>query len=248
MPSRINLNGDRDPDARLKDRTEAEWAALLAGVLSDQYDELLEQLDPNNPNPPSPTWWDKWGTTLMAALGVSLLNLSQVATESAVNYYGVGVDWDAVLQASQDWATRYGYDLVRGINATSQAGLQKLLSSYQSGTIDYDTLVQMLSNQYGPTRAASIAATEVSRGFEQGIDIYQDQLEKLGMQTDRVWLTAVGACPLCEPMHGRLESEGWPEGPPPRHPNCYCYTEVVVLPGTKHYQMFKRAHERSYTA
>lgn len=231
MPSRVNLDGVRDPDALEKDRAEARWANGLAGVLSDQYDDLAGVLDPSAPANPPADWWEKWRLALVASLGVGLLDLSHAAAQSAVERYGIGVDWDAVLQSSQQWATQYSYELVRGINATSQAALQRMIQQYYSGSVDYDTLLNMLASQYGPTRAASIAATEVTRGFEQGVEIYQQELGRMGIQADRIWYTVDGGCPICRPFHGRLKSEGWSAGPPPVHPNCKCYTEVVVLPG-----------------
>src|SRR3990167_7124051 len=229
MPSRVSLDGNRDPSAILKDRTEAEWAMQLSALLSDQYDALVGELGDNG-NSPSPNWWQEQNAYLLSFLGVSLFETAQVSVESVIAEYGIGVDWDAVLNASQDWAQSYGFDLVSGINSSSQQALQKLMSQFHSGAIDYDTMLNMLTSQYGPTRASAIAATEVNRSFEQGIDIYQNELQKLGLTTDRVWLTTEGACAICLPLHGVLESEGGDFDAPPAHPNCFCFTEIVTVP------------------
>lgn len=229
MPNRISAGGKRDPDSRLKDQAEEEWAAYLAGMFSEQYDSLVDQLDPNNPQPPPPSFWDEWGATIASYLALSLFDLAQASSQSAIERIGIGANWDAVLNASQEWASRYSFSLVRDINATSQAALQKLLSDYYGGRLDYDGMLAMLESRFGPTRAASIAATEVTRGFEQGIDIYQQELDGLGLETDRVWITEAGACPICSPYDGVLESEGWAEGEPPLHTNCLP-GDTLVLP------------------
>ena len=230
---------------RLRKQAEEEWAARLAGVFSDQYDELVGELGPaDRPVDPPPSWWDKWGTTIAAFLGVSLLELTQMSAELEISRVGIAVNWDGVLSAAQDWTSRYTFDLVRGINTTSQQALQGLLNNYYSGKIDYDTLVSMLESRFGPTRAASIATTEVTRGMEQGIDIYQQGLAELGIETDRIWSAEPGACPICAPYDGVTESQGWYDGPPPLHPNCRCVTHVILLPGTRSYREWLKKNGR----
>jgi hypothetical protein len=220
---------------KLRRSAEADVSAALAGYLSEQYDGLLEELDPEKPFQPDTNWWDNWQAELMVILGVALLKLSNDSSEFTMEEYGIGVDWSAVLSSSQRWATSYSFDLVRGITGTTQAALQDLLSQYYAGTINYTTLESMIAQQFGPMRALSIARTETTRAIEQGIDVYQDQLEALGIGTDRVWHTEPGACPICEPYDGVLESEGWDDGEPPLHPNCACDTEIIILPGEKNF-------------
>lgn len=231
---------------RQRTAEEERWSAELASILSDQYDSLAEQLNPQFPNNPPNDWWEKWRTEIAAFLGISLLQLSQLSAEDAVATYGIGVDWDAILNASQEWVSGYNFELVRGINATSEAALQGLLNDYYAGRIDYDTMLGMLETRFGPTRAASIATTEVTRAYEQGIDMYQQELDGLGLDTDRVWITEAGACPYCEPYDGVLESEGWDDGPPPLHVSCRCSSEIVLLPGSKHYQEWNEKVELVY--
>lgn len=221
---------------RLRKQAEEEWAARLASVFSDQYDELVDELESERPVDPPPGWWDEWGTTIAAFLGVSLMELTQMSAELEISRVGISVNWDNVLNAAQNWTSSYTFDLVRGINTRSQQALQGLLNNYYSGKIDYDTMVSMLESRFGPTRAASIATSEVTRGVEQGIDIYQQELEALGIETDRIWYTEPGACELCAPYDGVLESEGWYDGPPPLHPRCACHSEIILLPGTRSYR------------
>jgi hypothetical protein len=226
--SRVNLNGDRDPAAIQKDRAEAELAASLAAMFADQYDSLMEVTSPEQPSPPA-DWWDEWQKELAAIIALSLLALAEQGAEQAVAYYGIGVDWDAILNGSQQWASNYSYELVRDLTATNRAALQNALSRFYSGQIDYQTMVDSLASRFGPTRAAAIASTETTRSFEQGIDMYQQELEGLGLSTDRVWWAEADACPLCLPYHGVLESEGWLDGPPPIHTNCLT-GDALVLP------------------
>lgn len=229
----------RDPNAKERARAEQEWAAQLAGILSDQYDELTTTMSSDRPYNPPPDWWEKWRLQIAAFLGLSLLQLAQLSAENEMATVGIGVDWAQVLAASRDWVSTYSFDLVGGINATSQTALQGLLSDYYAGKIDFDTMTAMLESQFGPTRAAMIARTEVTRAFVQGQSIYNDELNSLGLDTDRQWHTTDTPCPLCEPYDGVFESEGWDDGEPPLHPNDQCFTTIEILPGSKMYREWR---------
>jgi hypothetical protein len=229
MPGRTNLSGGTDPLSPFKDDAEERWAAWLAGTFEEQYGSLLEELDPQQPKDPGNDWWQGW-IALMAGFAVAdLQRMSEEGAFSTIEHTGVGVDWDVVLGQSENWASTYGFGLVRDINATSQQALQAGLQRYYNGEIDYATLVQQMSSRYGPVRGAMIASTEVTRGFERGVDIYEDELRRQGMQTDRVWWTEAGACPICEPNHGILRSQGWTISGAPAHPRCRCWTDLVLV-------------------
>lgn len=233
-----------DPNARQKERAERELAASLAALLDDQYEDLLVQLSQTTtPQVPQFGWWEEWQVAMVGALGLSMFQISENAALSMAEYTGIAVDYDAILNAAQGWSSQYSFDLVRGINDTSRAALQDLLQDFYSGSIDFDTLEAMLSSRYGATRAASIATTEVTRAWEQGVDMYQTELEGLGLDVDRIWHCEPDACPLCSPYDGVLESEGWDDGEPPLHPNCACLTEIVVLPGSKNYTRDEKCSE-----
>jgi len=203
---------------------------------------LREVTSPEHPAPPA-DWWDEWQKEMAAILALSLLALAEQGAEQAVAYYGIGVDWDAILNGSQQWANQYSFELIRDLTTTNRTAVQNALSRFYGGQIDYQTMVDSLASRFGPVRGSAIATTETTRAFEQGLDMYQIELEGLGLGTDRVWWAEVDACPLCLPYHGVLESEGWTDGPPPIHTNCRCWSEIVVLPGDKHYsQVMKAKH------
>lgn len=214
--------------ANIRDERELVWSAWFAESFAEQYDELLERLDPEQPQVPPNEWWDNWQTIFLGFAALQLAATAQASAQEAM-LAGVGVNWDAVLGASTEWAQRYGFDLVRGINANSAEAIQRALQGFYSGNLSYDDMTGQLAAWFGPMRAEMIAITETTRGLEQGLQIYQQQLNAQGISTDTRYNAEPGACPICAPDNRRRLSAGWSGGYPPRHPRCRCYTEIVVL-------------------
>ena len=144
---------------------------------------------------------------------------------------GIGVDYDDVLNLSSKWASDYGFELVTNINANSQRALQAALQDFYSGKLDYNGVVNNISGYFSPVRAEMIASTEISRGFSQGGELYEQQLRQMGYNTDIIWYTQEGACEICKPNHKQLKRRnGWTVAGVPAHPRCRCWEEVLILP------------------
>lgn len=233
MLPRIDQTGGLDPNSLFKDEFEEELGYAFGSLLHQQEAELLAELDRREqPEDPGPGWWETWGSTMAVTLAPYLINMVDVAVQTGAQGSLAPISWAEVLRQSENWANTYAFGLVNNINSSTQAELQAALSSFYTGQLSYDDMIARLSSQFGPVRAATIAATETARGFERGLDIYEDLLGRARIKTDRVWWAERGACALCAPNHGRYrERDGWTISGVPAHPRCRCWTEVVIVGG-----------------
>ena len=230
MP-RLSMDGDEDPQGNEKDKDERKLARTISGILADQYSDLIDNLDTDEPSDPGADFWERWGVVLLAAITPFLISIGEKSAQGNMQGVGIGVAWDDVQDAVEQWASAYSFRLVSDITNTSRNALRAQLANFYSGQLDYDALTTILQNRYGPVRAAMISATETQRGYEMGLNIYEDQLRRLGVQTDRQWFVEdQDACPLCLPNNKKLRNrDGWTQSGIPAHPNCRCWSEVVTL-------------------
>lgn len=227
--ARYDVSGKIDPASLYKDAAEERWAASMTGLLFDQYTDLRRELKKETRDP-DPGWWASWETTYLAFMAPEFLNMAELAAQTSATRLGIGVDWNLVLSEAENWASTYAFGLVRDMNLSSEAALQNALQRFYAGQIDQQTLYDMLLPRFGPVRASNIASTEVTRGFQRGLDIYEHGLQQQGLVTDQVWWTEAGACPLCAANHGRYrDRDGWTISGTPAHPNCRCWTALVVV-------------------
>jgi HK97 family phage portal protein len=162
----------------------------------------------------------------------------------------IGIDWALQSAEAIDFARRYGYDLIRGINATTSADVQRVVSRWlQDGGTRDDLGRQLESIFNNPARAQLIAQTESTRVYNAGA---KERWDKAGVEQIE-WQTMKDqmVCPVCGGLHGKKAKigEGWNNGAirqPPAHPGCRCFTRPVI---TRDYvaeaaQMVDRAVEQ----
>jgi hypothetical protein len=157
--------------------------------------------------------------------------------ETAIAEFGrqaveVGVQFDpaTVNVRMRDWASSYSYDLVKGLNETTRAGLQQAMTAFTETPGMTRGELEALVREVGfsDTRASAIAVTETTRASSAGIEGYQQDLLDAGITTEKIWHTAHDelTCILCRPLNGvpehKWESLG-ASGPPPRHVHCRCH-------------------------
>ena len=142
----------------------------------------------------------------------------------------IGVDWGMVNDAVYDWAQRYSFDLVRGINETSSAFLQKSVSQWIASGAPLDDLMSNIEPMFGEIRAKMIATSEVTRAYASGnVASWKDSKVVDGQR----WMTSEDdrVCPICEPLAEQEDMLGGNFGGvglPPAHVNCRCWLQPVV--------------------
>lgn len=165
---------------------------------------------------------------------------TQAALDSIIP---ITVDWTRPNENAQAWARQYSFDLVRGLQDTTQAQVQANIANLQRDISDFferpTTLSELRGNigKYIPDwqdrlghvwsstdRAEMIATTEVTRASVQGdLDSVNFLKSDYGIDMIPVWQTSRDekVCPICAPLHNKRQGDTWNE-PPPAHVNCRC--------------------------
>ncbi len=176
-------------------------------------------------------FWDGEREQLIRVLLPIVTNAALSAAEQALlglqDVYGIGVDWRLVNEAVQRWSQKYTFDLVGGITDTSRDFLQGSISEWIAGGKPLDELIGTLEPMFGTTRAAMIAATEVTRCYAEG----NQETWRQSKVVDGVrWMTAEDelVCPICAPLDQETADLSKGFDGPPAHPNCRCYLQPVV--------------------
>ena len=142
---------------------------------------------------------------------------------------GYGFDWTLAHVPARKWALAHTDDLLRQMATTTRAGTGQAIARWVDNGEPLQALINDLEPFFGPRRAATIAATEVTRAYAQGsIEAYKasEVVERISWQTandERV-------CPVCGPLQGKKAPLGGDFGGllPPAHPSCRCWILGVI--------------------
>ena len=144
---------------------------------------------------------------------------------------GYGFDWTLANQAAADWVDRYTFELVSGINRTTERRLQTAVSEWITNGEPLRELRRELEPIFGRQRAELIASTETTRAYAEANNIaYRES----GVAEGREWRTAMDerVCPICGPLNEVQKpfGESFDTGidNPPAHPNCRCWILPVI--------------------
>lgn len=179
-------------------------------------------------NPLDPGFWDDMDDLLWEGIAAVAIEALAAGGQGGAALLPSGIDalidWDGFNQGTIDFLRDYRFDLIKGITDTSRDQTRQLLEDWMRGGEPLSVLEAALEPIYGETRAAAIAATEVTRMFQEGNEM---AWKSTGLVQRMVWMTVQDdrVCPLCEPMDG-VEIE-FGEGPP-LHTACRCYGEPVM--------------------
>lgn len=144
---------------------------------------------------------------------------------------GFGFDWTLAHADAARWASQYSYELIRGINSTTQARMQQAVTDWFQERTTLRDLVRELEPTFGRKRAKLIALTETTRAAREGSTL---GYENSGVVKEVEWATVVDerVCPICGGLHGkRAPLRGaFPNGAsqPPAHPGCRCFIRPVI--------------------
>jgi hypothetical protein len=207
-----------------------ELQAALEGFGDEALLDVEEEREPD---------YDKLRLLLLAVLVPLLM---RGATESAVERVDeIGIDFDPaeIGALAADWASRYGYELVRGIMGTTRNVIQAAVSQrIVTPGMTTQQLATMLEPAFGAARAQVIAVTETTRAWSMGTAQYRNLLQQVyGLKTREIWYTLLDerVCDICGPLHGQPDSVWGAEfiDGPPAHPNCRCRTDLEVAPSVE---------------
>jgi SPP1 gp7 family putative phage head morphogenesis protein len=168
-------------------------------------------------------------------------NLSQAASLGVtvaldtLEQIGYGFDWTLANTDAARWASRYSFELVRGINSTTTQRLQVAVNDWFQERTTLPDLVRELQPTFGRRRAQLIAQTETTRAAAEGSKVGYEQS---GVVAEWEWQTVRDerVCPQCGPLNTVRAPLGQPFQHPtdgrqysiPAHPGCRCFARPVI--------------------
>lgn len=232
-----------------REELEKKLARRLSQLQREHLKRLLDELG----SPPrlenlSSGFWDQIARELAAELAPFLEEIYLEQATALMMEQPIGpTDWALIHQEAVAWARSYSFDLVKGINRTSQQALQKAVSAFFEQGQTFAELERSLSGIFGPLRAELIAVTEVTRAAAEGEYEIAKDLRIQGVNMRAFWETNRDelVCPICAPLADReaagLDALGRPYWvhpvtgntyQHPAHPRCRCWPRhALPLPG-----------------
>lgn len=230
-------------------------AREIAKLSARQLRELVGELgSPPRMTNVSGDYWTRYDADLQAVVRKALFEVYLKQAEAVRNVPGspvasIGVDWALVNRRAAEWASKYTFDLVKGIRentqsataATLQAVLQDAISRGITEAQLNAEIADALAGTFGPVRAEMIAVTEVTRAAANGEAGLAAEIAAQGVQMRPVWMTSEDeiVCPICGELNGMVGEEsgaGWTFSAggeiyelPPAHPNCRCGVGFQVV-------------------
>lgn len=184
-------------------------------------------------DPPRALTADEWASIAQRYGEVIQPQLETIYQGSAGHLYdvlGVGRDDDAIGSYAQRWARQHTDSLMQGVVDNSRTRLDALLTDYADGRVSAADFRTGVRNLFSPARAEMIAATETTRAAAVAEEQTVNGLRQYGLQFVATWQTANDdlACPLCGPLNGRKQGDGWTMLPPV-HPRCRCTVNYAPI-------------------
>lgn len=224
-------------DVPNRSRIEATLAREIAKISAPALRKLLAALgDPPSLNNVPDSFWRDYEAELRAVLSDALqaIYADQAQTMAREASLTASVNWNQVNQVAADWAQGYSFELVKGIEQTTQAALQTIISKGIEQTLPLSeirmSIEQVAGQLFGPDRAAVIATTELTRAAAEGEAATVAQLADAGVNMTGIWMTREDeiVCDVCGALDGKRQTGGMFEADgefydmPPAHPNCRC--------------------------
>lgn len=210
-----------------RDTLEALLARTIAKDLRGELSKLMDLLgDPPNIYNVPIEFWNNSGHAMQATIEPILRDVYLQQAETQLSELSIGVDWALINENAVTWTSQYTFDLVRGINETSQRLLRNSIDAYFRNPTTIGDLQRSLSGVFSPMRAEMIAVTEVTRAAAEGEQRVVNQIiaDNPDMESIDIWLTNRDdiTCPICAPRHNQPRGSNWTENPP-AHPRCRCW-------------------------
>ena len=219
-----------DPNGAAKNKDEARVARIMRVELNGQLDRIMAALgDPPDLNRLDLEFWTEEQQALIRALRPEIERMVVAGAQTTFDLLPLQFDWALAAQDAIGFAQTYTFELVTGLDRTSQRTLQRKVADYIENPTTIGELRKSLIPTFGKTRANTIAVTEVTRAYAEGEQIAAAQAEAEGLKLTPIWNTSEDelVCPLCGPLNGKpkvvwaqlVPGTTWP----PQHPRCRCW-------------------------
>ncbi len=241
VPFSLKRRDPREPGRTEKEAFEDELFAVFLNQFSKQKKGVRELLTSLAPDRKALNyleylgedfWLDEGFMAKIARILTRAIEHGIVLFDDAV---GLTMDYTLTNAAAAKWAAKYSFDLIKGINKTTQDVLQSVFKTFvDTPGMTIGDVVNLLP--YTESRALMIATTETTRIYAQAEQLAGEALKKEypDVQVIKTWWTNQDdrVCPICQPLHGKeIELEKWFDGVyenPPAHVGCRCWTTTTT--------------------
>lgn len=238
VPDEIKRRDRREPNRTEKEMLEDNMSAAVKRYWRGQHQRVIERVGAMFPDRksfvPLDDIFDQYGDLfdkVVAAFVRYILTGMIGGIEQLAESVTVGVDWTGYNQRALDFAKRYTYDLIKGIDATSAARVSGAVQSFvELPGFTMGNLEELLTPIFGESRSRLIAVTETTRAFASGQQLAANELAKQfpDVLVVKTWFTSRqdNVCPICAPLEGmEVPYNGTFNGMenPPAHPGCFCW-------------------------
>jgi len=226
LPRYDALKAGREPDRVLEERLRKKIAAIFSANGKQWVTAIADKRAPET-------------EAAMDELRAEIATvLTRAAVDEAMAQAVIGkIDFDiaVVNSAAMEWAHKYTFELVKGIDRTTRRLISNATRQFmETPGMTVGQLTELIASpSITDVRAAQIAVTEVTRAYAQGTEVYQGMLKEAGIEMERVF-NASGdekVCDLCGPLNGRPESVWGDYGGPPLHVFCRCWLTLEYQKG-----------------
>jgi len=222
--------GDPNEEARMKDERRLE--RNVSRFLTEQQERVIKEIerDDTRKSVYQRNFWDDEESRMWNELSEDFVGiLIHGADEGIVSLEGASslINPDNINRALIEYARQYRYEWISKITDTTRRAVQSAVSSWLESGDPLDNLITMLSNTFSKTRAARIAATEVTRLRAKA---NQMAWQESGVVREFRWSTAMDdlVCMICAPREGKLFPLDQMDQLLPAHVNCRCVGFPVV--------------------
>jgi hypothetical protein len=215
-------------DPKVRARIEAEFAGDVAKYLAAQKKRIIDMILAGEM-----VDWNEENELLYKSIYGKAMDNAMLAAELMLVKMPIGVELPTVHEAALAWLKEYKFNNISRITASTEKLVRRGVSQFISTPgFTRGDLEQLLQKSFTPSRASTIAVTEVTRSFAEGENIVADEYQKVGISMWDIWNTDNDelVCEFCAPLeekkvkHGDLfyQPDSMGSGYPPRHPNCRC--------------------------
>jgi SPP1 gp7 family putative phage head morphogenesis protein len=236
MTLQLEPDGEDDAEQQIRRQLERKFERELAGAFDEQLNTLLPDDASDDAIRSAPQSVTTSSEPVREVLRRNLESGAELGVSVAfdtLEQIGMAFDYTLAHATAARWASRYSYELVRGINSTTTARLQTAVNDWFRESTTVGDLITELAPTFGRKRAKTIAITETTRAAAEGsIAGYEqsgvvEEIEWVTMNDEKRCVTCKELNEKRAPLRGSFQiSTGSYQAP--AHPGCRCFVRPVI--------------------
>lgn len=210
---------------------EAELARQIARLHNEFRFEILDYWG-DDPEDLEEELWTEITNRYRGLLYAAIVTLFIAAAQQYLDELDTTVvEETSIEERAEFFARNYIEEAVPRIVRHSRERLLAAVRDFFELPLTMGELRERLARVFGPVRAETVAATEVTRAAVAGEMEVAQLLRERGFVLRAIWRTSEDetVCPTCAPLEGGVQGIDWHD-PPPAHSRCRCFVVHEVIP------------------